>query len=95
MNGIGFDSRLTSMPPPSNLLTPSSKGSELSILLTSVLFCRQSITLKEALKSALTILKQVMEEKLNASNVELATITPENNFQMHSKEQLEALIASI
>ena len=63
--------------------------------MTPALPCLQSITLKEALKSALTILKQVMEEKLNASNVELATITPENNFQMYSKEQLEALIASI
>ncbi|XP_037075477.1 proteasome subunit alpha type-5-like [Pollicipes pollicipes] len=55
----------------------------------------KSITLKEALKSALTILKQVMEEKLNASNVELATVTPEGNFQMYSKEELEALIANI
>lgn len=55
----------------------------------------KSITLKEALKSALTILKQVMEEKLNASNVELATVTPEGSFQMYSKEQLETLIAGI
>ena len=31
----------------------------------------QSMTLREACKSALTILKQVMEEKLNATNVEV------------------------
>merc|ERR1712222_171389 len=33
----------------------------------------KSITLKEATKSAFTILKQVMEEKLNETNVEAAT----------------------
>lgn len=35
----------------------------------------QSMTLKNACKAALNILKQVMEEKLNATNVEV-------NFQM-------------
>jgi len=29
------------------------------------------MTLKEAIKSSLTILKQVMEEKLNATNIEV------------------------
>ena len=33
------------------------------------------MTLKEACKSALTILKQVMEEKLNSSNVEVIILT--------------------
>ncbi|XP_031571210.1 proteasome subunit alpha type-5-like [Actinia tenebrosa] len=55
----------------------------------------KSMTLKEACKSALTILKQVMEEKLNATNVELSTITVENNFRMHTKEELEALVQEI
>ena len=32
------------------------------------------MTLKEACKSALTILKQVMEEKLNATNVEVRVL---------------------
>ena len=32
----------------------------------------QSMTLKEAIKSSLTILKQVMEEKLNATNIEVS-----------------------
>ena len=34
-------------------------------------FSLQSMTLKEACKHALTILKQVMEEKLNSTNVEV------------------------
>ncbi|KAK6185483.1 proteasome subunit alpha type-5 [Patella vulgata] len=55
----------------------------------------KSITLKEACKSALTILKQVMEEKLNSTNVELATVTPERNFHMFSKEELENVIKDI
>jgi len=55
----------------------------------------KSITLKEACKSALTILKQVMEEKLNATNVEMAIVTPDKLFQMFSKEELEAVIKDI
>lgn len=35
------------------------------------LFNWQSMTLKDAIKSSLTILKQVMEEKLNATNIEV------------------------
>ena len=40
--------------------------------MTTVCFCFQSITLKDACKAALTILKQVMEEKLNSTNVEVS-----------------------
>lgn len=34
---------------------------------------QQSMTLKDAIKSSLTILKQVMEEKLNATNIEVCS----------------------
>lgn len=44
------------------------------LLLIEFLLLFQSITLKEACKSALTILKQVMEEKLNSTNVEVLVI---------------------
>lgn len=36
----------------------------------------EALTLKEALKIALGILKQVMEEKLNSANVEVVLIKP-------------------
>ncbi|VDI50619.1 proteasome subunit alpha type-5-like [Mytilus galloprovincialis] len=55
----------------------------------------KSMTLKEACKSALTILKQVMEEKLNSTNVEMAKVTPEKFFHMFSKEELEDVIKDI
>lgn len=55
----------------------------------------KSLSLKEALKIALTILKQVMEEKLNATNVEVATVTPSENFHMFAKEEVESVIATI
>lgn len=48
----------------------------------------KSMTLKEAIKSALTILKQVMEEKLSANNVEVVTMTPGELFHMFTREQL-------
>uniref|UniRef100_A0A2K6V0X5 Proteasome subunit alpha type n=1 Tax=Saimiri boliviensis boliviensis TaxID=39432 RepID=A0A2K6V0X5_SAIBB len=55
----------------------------------------KSMTLKEAIKSSLIILKQVMEEKLNATNIELATVQPGCNFHMFTKEELEEVIKDI
>ena len=55
----------------------------------------KSMTLKSACKHALTILKQVMEEKLNESNVELATVTHEHKFKLFDKEALEAVIKEL
>jgi len=55
----------------------------------------KSLTLKEACTHALTILKQVMEEKLNETNVELATVTPGKLFHMYDKDELLAVIKDI
>lgn len=55
----------------------------------------KSMTLNEACKHALTILKQVMEEKLNETNVEMCTVTPEGLFKMSTKDELEAVIKDI
>ncbi|MBN3324878.1 PSA5 protein, partial [Atractosteus spatula] len=55
----------------------------------------KSMTLKDAIKSSLTILKQVMEEKLNATNIELATVEPGKTFHMYTKEELEEVIKDI
>lgn len=55
----------------------------------------KAMTLKEACKHALTILKQVMEEKLNSTNVEMAMVTPEKMFKMFTKEELEDVIKEI
>lgn len=53
----------------------------------------KNMTLKEACKHALTILKQVMEEKLNATNIEMSTIsTKDKLFHLFSKEEIEEVI---
>lgn len=49
------------------------------------------MTLKEAINAVLTILKQVMEEKLNSTNVEVVTVTPDKLFHMFTKEEVEAV----
>lgn len=59
------------------------------------MFLLQSMTLKEALKAALTILKQVMEEKLNDTNIEVMTMTPEKLFHLFAKEELQEVIKDI
>ena len=53
------------------------------------------MTLAESIKTALTILKQVMEEKLNSSNVEVAVVTPTSPFHMFNKSEVEEAIKGI
>jgi len=53
------------------------------------------MTLREAKKTALTILKQVMEEKLNSTNVEVAVVTPGKHFHMLAKEEVEEAIKDV
>jgi len=55
----------------------------------------KSMTMKEATKSAMTILKQVMEEKLNETNVELAIVTRDGGFQLVKGDALEEIIKDI
>nr|VZI46527.1 unnamed protein product [Spirometra erinaceieuropaei] len=55
---------------------------------------KKDMTLNEACKHALTILRQVMEEKLDANNVEMATVTKEK-FSLFDSEQLGALIGEL
>ncbi|KAG1148337.1 hypothetical protein G6F37_004037 [Rhizopus arrhizus] len=52
----------------------------------------KSMTLKEAETLALSVLKSVMEEKLNKTNVQIAAITPESNFKIYSEEELQTVI---
>lgn len=53
----------------------------------------KNMTIKEACKHALTILKQVMEEKLNATNIEMSTIsTKDRLFHLFSKEEIDEVI---
>jgi len=55
----------------------------------------KDITLKEATKHALTILKQVMEEKLTAKNIELALVTAEDGFKILKEDGVKAAIEEV
>ncbi|EFC50334.1 proteasome subunit alpha type 5 [Naegleria gruberi] len=53
----------------------------------------KSMFLEQAENLAISILKQAMEEKVNSSNVEIASITVSNPvFTVYSKEKLEEII---
>jgi len=53
----------------------------------------KTMTLKEATKHALTILKQVMEEKLNATNIEMSMVSAKDKkFHLFTKEEIEEVI---
>ncbi|XP_053661873.1 proteasome subunit alpha type-5 [Anopheles marshallii] len=54
-----------------------------------------TMTIKEAINLALSTLKQVMEEKLNSTNVEVMTMTPKELFRMFSKEEVEEYISNM
>jgi len=54
-----------------------------------------SMTLKEAEALALKTLKQVMEEKIKSTNVEIASIsTATRQFHIYSPQELETILAS-
>lgn len=50
------------------------------------------MTLTDAINLSLNTLKQVMEEKLNSTNVEVMTMTPKDKFYMFKKEEVEKYI---
>ena len=55
----------------------------------------KSMTLREAIKSSMTILKQVMEEKLNDTNVEVATVTRADGFRFLGAEEIRDIIQEL
>ncbi|KAF5211413.1 proteasome component pup2 [Clavispora lusitaniae] len=55
----------------------------------------KSLTLKEAELLVLKILRQVMEEKLDCKNAQLASVTKEGGFQVYSEEKTDALIKEL
>lgn len=53
------------------------------------------MTIQEAVNLSLRTLKQVMEEKLNSTNVEVMIMTPGNLFQMYTKAEVGKVIADL
>jgi 20S proteasome subunit alpha 5 len=53
------------------------------------------MTLLEAQHLVLRVLKQVMEEKLDHHNIQLAQVTKEKGFQILTESQLQELIDSM
>lgn len=51
------------------------------------------MTLEQAQVLALKVLKQVMEEKLDHNNVQLAQVVPGKGFAIMNEEELKAVIA--
>lgn len=54
-----------------------------------------NLTMVEAEDLALKTLKQVMEEKINGENVELARVTEDKGFQIVSKEEVKEVLDRI
>ncbi|KAI9678325.1 MAG: proteasome component pup2 [Caeruleum heppii] len=54
-----------------------------------------SLTLPEAETLVLKTLKQVMEEKLDAKNVQLASVTKDKGFRIYSDEEMAEVVARL
>jgi len=55
----------------------------------------KQMTLREAQLLTLTVLKQVMEEKLDQHNVQLAQVTPTKGFEILDEANLKAVIEAM
>lgn len=54
-----------------------------------------SLTLEEAEQLALKVLKQVMEEKLDAKNVQLASVTKDGGFKIYDDARMKAAVEKL
>jgi 20S proteasome subunit alpha 5 len=52
----------------------------------------RSLTLEEAETLVLKTLKQVMEEKLDSKNVQLASVTKEKGFKIYTEEEMGTVV---
>ena len=52
----------------------------------------KSMTLAEAEALAVDVLKQVMEEKVNSTNVEIASVTPGTGYRLYSADEVQTII---
>jgi 20S proteasome subunit alpha 5 len=55
----------------------------------------KSLTLPEAELLVLKTLKQAMEEKLDAKNVQLANVTKERGFRIYTDEEMQEVVARL
>ncbi|KAJ2354621.1 proteasome component pup2 [Coemansia sp. RSA 2618] len=53
----------------------------------------RDLSLEDAEVMALKVLKQVMEEKLSNTNVQLAKVTPEQGYHIYTKDELQSVIS--
>lgn len=56
---------------------------------------KKGLSLPDATKLALKVLKQVMEERIDEKNVEVATVTKETGYQIMDKEAIANIIATL
>ena len=55
----------------------------------------KSLTLEEAETLVLKTLKQVMEEKLDSKNVQLASVTKEKGFRIYGDEEMSEVVSRL
>jgi 20S proteasome subunit alpha 5 len=55
----------------------------------------KSLTLPEAEDLVLKTLKQVMEEKLDSKNVQLASVTKDKGFRIYTDDEMETVVGRL
>lgn len=55
----------------------------------------KSLTLPEAETLVLKTLKQVMEEKLDSKNVQLASVTKDRGFRIYTDQEMAAVVSRL
>jgi 20S proteasome subunit alpha 5 len=53
------------------------------------------MSLSDAETLALKVLKQVMEEKLTSTNIQMACVTPAKGYHIYSEDDLQRVIATL
>lgn len=56
---------------------------------------KEELTLKDAEKLAVKILKEVMEEKLTSVNAQIASVNSEGVFHIYTESELQAIMTTL
>lgn len=56
---------------------------------------KSEMSLGDALKLAVRVLKEVMEDQMTSVNAQIASVTPSQGFRIHSEAELAQIISTI
>ena len=79
--------------PHAPILQAIGNGSEGARIILSERY-NSSLSLEDAARLVVRVLQETMEERVNASNIELSRVVPGDGYGLYTKAEIEGLVAA-